>query len=324
MAQQEVDFQIQEQKHLQEEKEKTKTFSPNEILKELSRNIFSNDKAIKTYNSSKVKARNFLTNVSYNRISTADFKNENFVIDCYTFMIIYLNPFYLERKFESVIEREFVSVLWSYLMPNQLYVFISSDANMTTLNKIKIKYQDGKNIIIAFVNNNAENMNSLSEFLAKNAILYQYLFANLFPKCFSRVDDYGIMAKTSFNKFYHSWHVQKNMLKLIKEEEQEENGEQNKEIDSPLNMTTLFDVQNDENDENKENTDPKLEFEQGKQQQQQQQQKQKQNNKRKIENDEQKKQKNQAKKQKREIRKKILLEKLNENTDKMLQIRGKK
>ena len=239
-------------------------------------------------------------------------------------MIIYLNPFYLERKFESVIEREFVSVLWSYLMPNQLYVFISSDANMTTLNKIKIKYQDGKNIIIAFVNNNAENMNSLSEFLAKNAILYQYLFANLFPKCFSRVDDYGIMAKTSFNKFYHSWHVQKNMLKLIKEEEQEENGEQNKEIDSPLNMTTLFDVQNDENDENKENTDPKLEFEQGKQQQQQQQQKQKQNNKRKIENDEQKKQKNQAKKQKREIRKKILLEKLNENTDKMLQIRGKK
>ena len=336
MAQQEVDFRIQERKHLQEETPKQEaeiSFSPKEILKELSRNIFSNDKAIKTYNSSKVKARNFLTNVSYNRISTHDFKNENFVIDCYTFMIIYLNPFYLERKFESIIEREFVSVLWSYLMPNQLYVFISSDANMLTLNKIKIKYQDGKNIIIAFVNNNAENMNSLSEFLAKNAILYQYLFANLFPKCFSRVDDYGIMAKTSFNKFYHSYHLQKNMLKLIKEEQEEEqeekNGEQNKEIDSPINMTTLFDV---ENDENKENINPKLQFEQGKQQQQQQQQqeqqeqkqKQKQNNKRKIENDEQKKQKTQAKKQKREKRKKILLEKLNENTDKMLQIRGKK
>ena len=201
---------------------------------------------------------------------------------------------------------------------------------MTILNKIKIKYQDGKNIIIAFVKENAENLNNLSEVLAKNAMLFQYLFGNLFPKCFSRIDDYGIMAKTSFNKFYHSYHsyhVQKNMLKLIKEEQEEENGEQNKEIDSPINMTTLFDI---ENDENKENIDPKLQFEQGKQQQQQQQQqqhqeqKQKQNNKRKIENDEQKKQKTQAKKQKREVRKKILLEKLNENTDKMLQIRGKK
>ena len=183
-------------------------------------------------------------------------------------MIIYLNPFYLERKFESIIEREFVNVLWSYLMPNKLYFFISSDANMTILNKIKIKYQDGKNIIIAFVKENAENLNNLSEVLAKNAMLFQYLFGNLFPKCFSRIDDYGIMAKTSFNKFYHSYHsyhVQKNMLKLIKEEQEEENGEQNKEIDSPINMRTLFDI---ENDENKENIDPKLQFEQGKQQQQ--------------------------------------------------------
>ena len=37
-----------------------------------------------------------------------------------------------------------------------------------------------------------------------------------------------------------------------------------------------------------------------------------------------KKQKAHAKKQKRETKKQILLEKLNENTDKMLQIRGKK
>ena len=227
-------------------------------MKELSRNIFSNDKAIKTYNSSKVKARNFLTNVSYNRISTADFKNENFVIDCYTFMIIYLNPFYLERKFESIIEREFVNVLWSYLMPNKLYFFISSDANMAILNRIKIKYQDGKNIIIAFVNENTENLNNLSEFLAKNAMLFQYLFGNLFPKCFSRVDDYGIMAKTSFNKFYHSYHIQKNMLDIVKEEEKEEAQQkveqQNEEIESPINMTLLFDVDND--NDNKENIDP--------------------------------------------------------------------
>ena len=142
MAQQEVDFQNllsqEQERHLQEEKLK----EPNEIvtteisfplektMKELNQNIFSDDKAIKNYNNSKVKARNFLTNVSYTRITAADYKNKNFVVDCFTFMILYLNPFYLERKFESTIERDFIHVLWNYLIPNELYRHISSEAKI--------------------------------------------------------------------------------------------------------------------------------------------------------------------------------------------------
>ena len=285
-------------------------------MKELNQNIFSNDKAIKNNNNSKVKARNFLTNVSYNRIATADFNNSNFVVDCFTFMILYLNPFYLERKFESVIEREFVNVLWAYLMPNSLYVYISNDANMTILNKIKIKYQDAKDIIIEFLKKDSSNLNVLSMFLRKNAILYQYLFGNLFPKCFSRVSDYGINAKTLFNKYYHSFNLQKNMLGFIKEEQQEQQEQQeqkNEQTESPINMTTLFDIDNDDNDdvnrknddENKENIAPKLKS------------KQEVKSKRKIKDPEEKK-------QKREAKKKKLLEQLNENTKQMLKIKSKK
>ena len=83
----------------------------------LNQDIFIDDKAIKNYYSSsstKVKARNFLTNVSYNRITAVDYRNNNFVIDCFTFLVLYLNPFYLERKFESSVEREFVNVLWAF------------------------------------------------------------------------------------------------------------------------------------------------------------------------------------------------------------------
>ena len=290
-------------------------------MKELNQNIFSNDKAIKIYNNSKVKARNFLTNVSYNRIATADFNNNNFVIDCFTFMILYMNPFYLERKFESVIEREFVNVLWAYLMPNSLYVYISSDTNMKTLNKIKIKYQDGKDIIIEFLKKDSSNINVLSAFLRKNATLYQYLFGNLFPKCFSRVNDYGINAKTLFNKYYHSFNLQKNMLDFVKEEQeqvQQKQEQEQKEFESPINMTLLYDVDNDDDydiddekknndDENKENIAPKLNTKQLKGKK----------SKRKIKN-------NEEKKQKREAKKKKLLEQLNENTEKMLKIKGKK
>ena len=262
-------------------------------MKELNQNIFSDDKAIKSYNNSKVKARNFLTNVSYNRITAADYKNKNFVIDCFTFMILYLNPFYLERKFESIIEREFVNVLWAFLMPNKLYVHITDNANMKTLNKIKIKYQDAKDIMIAFLFNDPTNINILSDFLEKNAILYQFLFGNLFPKCFCRINDYGINAKTLFNTYYHNFNVQKNMINWAKEEN--------------LPLTTL----NDDNDENKENIDIKQEEEESKEK------KEKKKVKRKIKNDE-------IKKEKREAKKQRLLEQLNENTEKLKKLKKKK
>ena len=268
-------------------------------MKELNQNIFSNDKAIKSYNNSKVKARNFLTNVSYNRITAADYKNKNFVIDCFSFMILYLNPFYLERKFETIIERDFVNLLWTFLMPSKLYDHISGNDNMKTLNKIKIKYQDAKDIMIAFLFNDPSNINILSDFLEKNAILYQFLFGNLFPKCFCRINDYGINAKTLFNTYYHNFNVQKNMINWAKEEN----------LQSPIDMTTLNDDDdNDNNDENKENIEIK---------QEEIEKKEKKKLKRKIKNEE-------VKKQKREVKKQRLLEQLNENTEKIKKLKKKK
>ena len=271
-------------------------------MKELNQNIFLDDKAIKSYNNSKVKARNFLTNVSYNRITAADYKNKNFVIDCFTFMILYLNPFYLERKFETIIERDFVNVLWTFLMPSKLYNHITGNDNMKTLNKIKIKYQDAKDIMIAFLFNDPTNINILSDFLEKNAILYQFLFGNLFPKCFCRINDYGINAKTLFNTYYHNFNVQKNIINWQNKQEEEYNSE------SPINMKTLND---DDDDENKENIEIKKEEEQ------KEEKKEKKKVKRKIKNEE-------VKKQKREAKKQRLLEQLNENTEKLKKLKKKK
>ena len=267
-------------------------------MKELNQNIFSDDKAIKNYNNSKVKARNFLTNVSYTRITPADYKNKNFVVDCFTFLIMYLNPFYLERKFESAIERDFIHVLWNYLMPSQLYRHISSEANIKTLIKIKIKYQDAKDIMMVFLVNDPFNVDVLSDFLEKNAILYQFLFGNLFPKCFSRTNDYGINAKTLFNRYYRNFYVQKNMMMM--------NNLVNEKDESPLNMTKLNDDDDDDdnNNENKQTIEIKQEENEKKR-------------KHKIKNENRKKEKREAKKQR-------LVEELNENTEKLKKTKKKK
>ena len=275
-------------------------------MKELNQIIFLDDKAIKGYNNTKVKARNFLTNVSYNRITIADYKNKDFVIDCFTFMILYLNPFYLERKFETNIERDFVNVLWTFLMPSKLYNHITANDNMKTLNKIKIKYQDAKNIMITFLFNDPSNLDILSDFLEKNAMLYQFLFGNLFPKCFCRINDYGISAKTLFNTYYHNFNIQKNIInwqnKNLKEEEEYN-------LESPINMKTLND------DENKGKIEIKEEKETNEEEEEEKKEKKK--VKRKIKNEE-------VKKQKREAKKQRLLEQLNENTEKLKKLKKKK
>ena len=271
-------------------------------MKELNRNIFLDDKAIKNYSNTKVKARNFLTNDSYNRISTVDYKNTNFVIDCFTFLILYLNPFYLERKFEAISEREFINTLWAYLMPCALYNHIIKNENMKTLNKIKVKYQHAKDIMITFTQNDQSNLNVLSEFLEKNAIVYQFLFGNLFPKCFCRVNDYGIRAKTLFSTYYHNFNVQKNIINWQNNNLKEEEEEELKLIDTPI-------ITNNSNDDNKENIDPEK-------QKQQQEEKEKKKQKRKLKNAELKKEKREAKKQK-------LMQQLNENTEKLKKLKKK-
>ena len=60
----------------------------------------------KVYSSTKVKARNFLTNIFYNRVKEVHLTNDSFIINCYAFILFYQNPFYLERKFEDVVDRQ--------------------------------------------------------------------------------------------------------------------------------------------------------------------------------------------------------------------------
>ena len=279
-----------------------------ELQNEPNQDIFSDDKAIKiSYSSTKIKARNFLTNVSYNRVTVADYKNKNFVIDCFTFLVLYLNPFYLETKFETDVEREFVNTLWAFLMPSNLYNHISHGENMKTLNRIKIKYQDEKDITLGFLEYDKGNFSVLSNFLEKN--LYQFSYGNLFPKCFSRVNDYSVRAKTLFNT-YQNFNIQRNIINW------QNNNPQIKEEDNestPINMTTLDDENNEivtenieikkenENDTNNNNNENLNE-------------KKKKTQKRKINNTE-------TKERKRELKKQKLLKQLNENTDKLQKLK---
>ena len=177
------------------------------------------------YSTTKVKARNFLTNVSYFRVKESDLVNKSFVVDCYSFIVLNLNPFYLERKFEIIEDRQRIEMLWNVLMPQNFFTHICQTDIYNVLISTKLKFQDVLEIVKIFCDDK-ENYEQMEQFLKKNLHLYQFVHATLFPKCFSRIDDYGIHSKLEFENIFRSWQNQKNLtwqlpLYELKEEKTE-------------------------------------------------------------------------------------------------------
>ena len=230
MTQKQVDLQklleMEQARYKEVKKEKQQQQNPlfetmKSLEKELNLDIYSGDeenhaKKRKKYSSTKVKVRNFLTNVSYTGIKKCDYQNRSFVIDIYSFLILYFNPYNLDSKFESEIERDYVNVLWTCFMPESFYNFIFRNENIKVLNKTKVKFQEAVEIVNQFIEDDSSTQEKqfaiLKEYLEKYLNMYQFIFCNLFPKYFSKVDDYGIQAKIEFDSCYRNYLYQKQTL----------------------------------------------------------------------------------------------------------------
>ena len=99
--------------------------------KEMSKNCNS-----KNYSPTKVKAQNFVTNISYNHLKSADFDNASFIIDCYTYILFNLNLFFLEQRFDGKNDRGHVLTLRNHLIPSKFYIYICRHDNFIELNKV--------------------------------------------------------------------------------------------------------------------------------------------------------------------------------------------
>ena len=135
--------------------------------------------------------------------------NKSFVVDCYSFVVLNLNPFYLERKFEKTEERQQIEMLWNVLIPCKFFSHNCKTDIYNVLISTKLEYQDVLERVKSFCDDK-ENYEQMRLYLEKNARLYQFVYANLFPKYFSRIDDYGIGSKLEFENIFKSWLNQKN------------------------------------------------------------------------------------------------------------------
>ena len=82
----------------------------------------------------------------------------------------------------------------------------------------------------------------LKDFLIRNSTHYQFVFGNLFPKCFVRIDEYGAKNKTAFDNQYKIYLSQKNVY-----ERQQQNAffppqVKNENNETPLNLSEADDI----------------------------------------------------------------------------------
>ena len=85
------------------------------------------------YSFTRIKSRNFLSNISYTGINKNDFYNENFILDVYVLLVKNLNPFSLSRKISDKLKHETVYMLWRECIPSDFYRYICEEKNFVYL-----------------------------------------------------------------------------------------------------------------------------------------------------------------------------------------------
>ena len=96
-------------------------------------------KKTKPYNTTRIKSRNFLTNISYNGVKEEDLCDKTFVFDVHVLTTKNINPFSLERKVFDLKNKEMIIMFWKDCNEPSFYTHICKPDNFLYLN--------GKNVI---------------------------------------------------------------------------------------------------------------------------------------------------------------------------------
>ena len=82
------------------------------------------------YSPTKIKARNYLSNISYSRICGDDFKNLSFIADALSFMTMDLKPFFLKITYGDEHDIDMIKMLWEDCLPNSYLLYLKKNRKL--------------------------------------------------------------------------------------------------------------------------------------------------------------------------------------------------
>ena len=153
----------------------------------------------KRYITTRIKSRNFLSNIAYVGINKEDYYNENFVFDVYLLITENLNPFSLDRKLADKTKHEMIYMFWKECMPQKFYRHICKEKNFLHLNGKKVLQPKVLEIIKEFLDeaqsHYKESRNNLSTYRG----IFQYIYSNVFPEIDCSTEKRGFDLKSNFH-----------------------------------------------------------------------------------------------------------------------------
>ena len=157
------------------------------------------------YSPTRIKSRNFLSNISYAGINKNDFYNESFILDVYVLVVKNLNPFSLNRKVSDKTKHEMVYMLWRECIPPEFYRYICEKINFIYLNGWDVGQPGVLEIVGNFIDQGKANLRMLQENLARYKDIFQYVYSHVFPEVYTASEKRGIDLKSNFHIMFKTY-----------------------------------------------------------------------------------------------------------------------
>ena len=141
--------------------------------------VVHDKKKIKSYSTPRIKARSFLTNISYNSIKEEDLFDKSFTFELYTLMRKNINPFCLEKKICDSKNREMIQMFWEeYNKPN-FYKHICQSDNVMYLNNKNVIHPHMAEIVWKYVEKDETNFHKMKKKLLDNLNIFQFFYSTV-------------------------------------------------------------------------------------------------------------------------------------------------
>ena len=246
------------------QEQETKNDSNNETTEaEKSHDFFPTEKSIAKrkrvrytatrikYSPTRVKSRNFLSNIRYNSISKADFYNENFILGVFILLVKNLNPFSLQRKSSEKFKHEMIYMLWRECIPPAFYRFICQEGNFLYLNGRDVSQPGVFEIVGKFVDQDKNNLRLLQQCLANYKDIFQYVYSCTYPEIYTMLEKKGINMKSNFYILFKTF-KDKMMIKQQQLAKRAQNFEAERKEESEFEQKPLLKFNEFNDEEEKE------------------------------------------------------------------------
>ena len=180
-----------------------------------SQGFFQDNNAIrKKYTTTRIKSRNFLSNIAYVGINKEDYYNKNILLDVYLLLTKNLNPFSLDRRLADKTKHEMIYMLWKECIPIKFYRHICKEKNFLYLNGKNILQPRVLEIISEFINADEGNYRLLQNNLSSCKNIFQYVYSNIFPEIYCSTEKRGLDIKSNFHIKFKTYKDKKQLEKF--------------------------------------------------------------------------------------------------------------